>query len=341
MMSTPYRPAWWLPGPHAQTLWGKVARRRALPDTRRIRLDTPDGDFVDLHRVEASSDRPRVLILHGLEGSVRSHYVQGIFREARSRDWGADVLIFRSCGNEQNRLPRSYHSGETGDLAFVAARLLDEFPRAPLTLVGFSLGGNVLLKWLGESGDALPTRIAGAAAVSVPYDLDRACARIHRGFSRIYERHFLRTLGSKARATQQRFPGILTGVRVEHLGTLRAFDDAVTAPLHGFRDAADYYARSSALGFLHRIRRPTLLLSAVDDPFLPGVVLDAARDRAGGNPSLRVEFEAHGGHVGFVSGVPWRPFYHAERRAMDFLAECLSAALSPPGSILATGVPAP
>jgi predicted alpha/beta-fold hydrolase len=320
-----------VPGAHGQTLWGKFFRRAPALPWRSERWDTPDGDFVDLHHVEAPQARaphagaPRLLMLHGLEGGPRSHYVGGMAAAARARGWGATLLVFRSCGPELNRGRRFYHSGETGDLAFVIERLAAEAPGAPLVLAGVSLGGNVLLKYLGERGDALPAHVRGAATISVPYDLDRGCRHIARGFSRVYERHFLRTLRRKAIAKLAQFPDLVEAERVAAARTLYDFDDVVTAPVHGFDNAADYYARSSALGFLSRIRRPTLLLSAVDDPFLPTAVLDEVREVARDNPALRLAFVPHGGHVGFVGGrVPWRPDYWAERRVVAFLAETLA-----------------
>jgi len=320
-----YRPAWWVPGAHAQTLWGKVFRRPtvALPITVE-RWETPDGDVLELHRLSGPTNAPRLLFLHGLEGSVRSHYVTGFFEQARSRAWAADLLIFRGCGDEPNRTFRFYHSGETTDIAFVLARILDAHPNVPIVLAGVSLGGNVLLKFLGESGDALDERVKGAAAISVPYDLERGCRFISRGFSRVYDRHFLQTLRVKALAKLERFPGLFDRAALERANTIYDFDDAVTAPVHGFADAHDYYSRSSALGWIDRVRRPTLLLSAVDDPFLPAQVLDEVRGIAANNPNLTLEFTPHGGHVGFVGGsVPWRPFYYGEWRACEFLDRAL------------------
>ena len=321
-----YRPAWWVPGPHGQTLWGKFARRREALPTRIERWTTPDDDFIEVLRLDAGPDRPRLFMLHGLEGSVRSHYVSGLFQLARRREWGADLLLFRSCGTEPNLAPRFYHSGETTDVAFAISRVLEEFPAAPVVLCGISLGGNVLLKWLGERGDSLPGRVLGAVAISVPFDLERGARHISRGFSRIYERHFLRTLRQKADEKLQRFPQLFDGRAMRRARTLYEFDDVVTAPVHGFRSAHDYYWRSSSVRFLDRIRRPTLLLNALDDPFLPSDVLDAVRAIARSNPYLTVEFSQRGGHVGFVSGSPWRPRYYAEVRGGAFFDELLGAA---------------
>lgn len=318
-----YRPAWWVPGAHAQTLWGKFGRPRTRLPTHVERMQTPDEDFIELLRLDASPDRPRLFLLHGLEGTVRSHYVGGLLQVAREFDWGADMLIFRSCGDEPNRAPRFYHSGETSDLELSLNRVLEEFPAVPIVLCGVSLGGNVLLKWLGERGESFPERIRAAATVSVPFDLERGCRYISRGFSRIYERHFLRTLRRKAVEKLARFPRLFDDGAMRAAQTLYEFDDSVTAPVHGFRDAHDYYARSSSLHYLERIRCPTLLLNARDDPFLPRAVLDEVEKIARNNPWITAEFHEHGGHVGFVTGLPWRPGYYAERRVGEFLARAM------------------
>jgi predicted alpha/beta-fold hydrolase len=235
-----------------------------------------------------------------------------------------DLIIFRSCGDEHNRLLRSYHSGETGDLGHVLSRLIADEPERPIILAGVSLGGNVLLKYLGEQGASVAPQVKAAAAISTPFDLAEGCRHLEQGFSRIYQWHFLRTLRRKAADKAVRFPGKIGMDAVRAARTLWEFDDAVTAPVHGFASAADYYERSSSIRFLNAIRVPTLLLSAADDPFLPSSVLDRVRQVAAENPRLHLEFATHGGHVGFVGGrFPWAAEYHAEPRAVAFLlAEC-------------------
>jgi predicted alpha/beta-fold hydrolase len=263
-------------------------------------------------------------LLHGLEGGSRSHYARGILAEAEQRGWGADLLVFRSCGDEINRTPRFYHSGETTDLAFALDRVTAEFPTSSLLLAGVSLGGNVLLKFLGERGSSLPRQIVAAAAVSVPYDLARSARHIDAGFSRVYQAHFLKSLHRKAALKHRVFPRAVPDPARRGARTLYAFDDAITAPVHGFTSADDYYTRSSAIGWLASIRIPTLLLSAVDDPFLPPDVLGAVDEIAAENDALVTEFVDRGGHVGFISGrYPWRAFYYAEWRVAEFLAGAL------------------
>ena len=331
-LSRIYRPAWWLPGPHSATLWGRFARREPLLPSTVERWDTPDGDFLDVIRSSGSlpPDAPRVLMLHGLEGGTHSHYAKAMFREAHTRGWAADLLLFRSCGSEPNRLPRSYHSGETSDPAFVIDRVRESFPDAPIGIVGVSLGGNVLCKLLGEWGARAPAQVQGAVAISTPFDLARASRHIGRGFGAVYERAFLKSLVPKALRKIDRHVELASLNEVASSRTLWEFDDRFTAPLHGFRDAADYYQQASSLSFLAQIRLPTLLLSAVDDPFLPPEVLDEVQTVARENPALVVEFPKRGGHVGFTAGRwPWKPWYYAEWRAAEFLEPLFAAARSP------------
>ena len=317
-----YSPAWWIPGGHLQTLWGKLIRQQSLAPTTLERCETPDGDFVELHRLQAAPGAPRVLLLHGLEGTVRSHYAQGLLNEAARREWGADLLIFRSCGSEPNRTCRFYHSGETTDTALVLERVSREHPTSPIAIAGVSLGGNVLLKFLGERGNDLPPQLKAAAAISVPFDLSRSSKRINRGFSRFYQQFFLNSLRRKAQEKAGRFPDLAPADKISGLRTLEDFDNLITGPLHGFRNAEDYYQRSSSLPRLEHIRLTTLLLSAVDDPMLPPEVLDEVQEVARRKSALHLEFVERGGHAGFIAGSwPWRPFYYAEYRVGEFFAE--------------------
>lgn len=329
-MSAPgYAPPWFLRNPHAQTIWGKFVRPDApLPPVVRERWETPDGDHVTVVRVRPDAPHaPRLLLLHGLEGSERSHYVEALFRAAWRRGWGADLLLFRGCDGTLNARPRFYHSGETGDVAHVAARLAAAHPGAPLLACGVSLGGNVLVKWLGEGERPVPAALRAAVAVSVPYDLARGSRHIGRGFARVYETTFLRSLRAKALAKRARFPDhFAPAERIAAIRTLWEFDDVVTAPLHGFDGAEDYYARSSSKRFVAGIRVPALLLSAVDDPFLPCDVLDEVRAVADASPHVALQFEPHGGHVGFVTGgAPWRTDTWLAERVPAFLASHLDA----------------
>lgn len=286
-------------------------------------MPTPDGDFLDLDWLDGPARAPVLLVLHGLEGSSRSHYVLGLLDEAHARGWRAVGLNFRSCGGELNRLPRFYHSGDTGDLDHVVRLLVTREPGLPVGAVGVSLGGNVLLKWLGEQGSAAPTELAAAAAVSVPFDL-AACARaLDRGFQRVvYTANFMRTLRRKVVAKAERYPGFVDVAAVRRARTFAAYDRALTAPLHGFRDEVDYWTRSSSGPYLARIRRPTLLINARDDPFIPPAVLP---DPATLPPCVSAEFPVRGGHAGFLEGAwPWRVRSWAERQAVEFVGPHLA-----------------
>lgn len=312
-----FRPAWWLPGPHAQTLWPALCRRRPRPPLRRERLELGDGDFLDLDWT-AGERGPTVLIVHGLEGSSSSHYALGLLAAVVRRGWRGVVMHFRGRSGQPNRLARSYCAGDTGDIAHVVNELHRREPATPLAVVGYSLGGNALLKWLGETPGETPLR--AAVAVSPPFLLDAAARRLGRGFSRLYQ-YFL--IGGLKRSYRAKFRRRSDGpVTLEQLAALRdfyAFDDRVTAPLHGYSGVADYYARASCRPFLGRIRVPTLLLHAWDDPF---IAPDAIPEPSELSPCVRLELSRAGGHVGFIAGPwPWRADYWLERRIPAFLEE--------------------
>jgi predicted alpha/beta-fold hydrolase len=310
-----FRPAWWLPGAHAQTLWSALAYRPPLPALRRERLELPEGDFLDL--AWTGSDGPTVIVLHGLEGGLRSPYICGILRALSARGFRAVLMLFRGCSGEPNRLPRSYHSGETSDLRHVIATLRRRVPGGRLHAVGYSLGGNALLKYLGESGAT--SGLATAVAVSVPFVLAEAADRLNRGFSRLYQWWLVRALQKKIGIKFNHKPSPVPLDRLSQFWSFWEFDDAVTAPLHGFRDAADYYQRSSARQYLRQIRTPTLILHAADDPFTTPAAVPQPEELA---PDVTLELSATGGHVGFVSGTwPWAARYWLEERIPAFLTE--------------------
>ncbi len=303
-------------------MWGPLARRGRVPLSRE-RVSTADGDFVDLDWLHGPAASPLVLVLHGLEGSTQSHYVTGLLRHVSARSWRAVVLNFRSCSGELNHLPRFYHSGDTGDLEAVVDLLIARQPEVRLGIVGVSIGGNVLLKWLGERGTEVPAPVAAGVGISVPFDLT-ACARVlDRGFRRVvYTANFMRTMRRKVVDKAQRFPGFVDLNAVRRARTFAAYDRAVTAPLHGFVDERDYWVRASSGPYLARIRRPTLLIHALDDPFVPSEALPDPRALP---PEVLAEFVPRGGHVGFVEGWPWRTASWAERRAVEFLDRALAA----------------
>ena len=294
----PYHAPWWLPGGNAQTIYASLFTSIALPPVRRERWDTPDGDFVDVDRVDGPDGAPLLVLFHGLEGGTPSHYARALLAAARSRGWRAALPHFRGCGGELNRLPRAYHSGDSDEIDWMLRRLARESD-APVYAAGISLGGNALLKWLGERGPEAATVVRAAAAVSAPVDLTAAGDALERGFNMVYTINFLWTLKRKSTAKLERFPGLFDGPRVARSRTLRQFDDIVTAPLHGFRDAADYWLRASAKPWLARIAVPTLMLNARNDPFLPAPRLPRP-DEVSSHVTL--ELPEAGGHVGFVHG---------------------------------------
>ena len=316
-----YAPAPWLPGPHAMTLYGALLRPFPRPRFRRERWELADGDFLDVDRLAGPGEGAPVLVVcHGLEGSSRAPYVRGLAARAQAAGLAVAALNFRSCSGAENRLPRFYHSGETSDLAEAVARLCAERPGRALVLAGFSLGGNVVVKYLGERGDRVPGEVKGAAAISVPFDL-AACARAldgPGGWVRLYRGRFLRSLRAKALRKERRFPGLLDRAAIRSARTFAAFDAAVTAPLHGFRSAEDYWARSSSGPFLPGVGRPLLAVSALDDPLVPAGSLPLAAARE--NPLVSFLATPKGGHVGFLAGTPAAPRFFAEERAAAFLS---------------------
>jgi predicted alpha/beta-fold hydrolase len=246
--------------------------------------------------VDAPRHPPLLVLFHGLEGSSRSHYARALMHAVQRQGWRGAVVHFRGCSNEPNRLPRAYHSGDSAEIDWILCRLRDT-QAAPLFAVGVSLGANALLKWLGEQGAAAHGIVEAAAGISAPLDLAAANDALSQGFGLVYARHFLRTLIPAALAKLARHPGLFEAAAVKAARTLRDFDDIVTAPLHGFADAADYYARSSAGQYLPGIAVPTLVLNARNDPFLPAAALPLRAADA-----VTLEQTAQGGHVGFVSG---------------------------------------
>lgn len=314
-----FTPAWWCRNPHLQTLWPTWFGPRPPLAFRRERFELPDGDFLDIDWTTRNSG-PLVLLLHGLQGSVESHYARALLHAFDQHQWRGAIMHFRGCSGEPNRLPRSYHSGETGDLQYIIDLIRQREPHTPLAVVGVSLGGNVLLKWLGERGAAAP--INAAVAISVPYLLDRAAERLERGLSRLYQSHLLRSLYRSVELKRQTVTLPLTVHDVSQLKRFRDFDTHVTAALHGFRDAEHYYASSSSRQFVKHIARPTLLIHALDDPFMTPDVIPDPHDLPA---CVTLDVQAHGGHVGFVGGRwPWRPRYWLTERVPCYLSTHLS-----------------
>ena len=308
-----FKPAWWLPSPHLQTLWPVMFRQRSVPDLRFERLELGDGDFLDLCW-SRQNDRPVVVVLHGLEGSLQSHYAGNLMCVLEQAGFRPVLMHFRGCSGEPNRLPRSYHSGDTNDLARVVEHINEHTAGAVHAAIGFSLGGNVLLKWLGQTGDANPLRYA--VAVSVPFRLADAANRLGRGLSHLYRVHLMNKLRSSYTEKFRRIESPLD-VDVEHLKDFWQFDDKVTAPLHGFRGVEHYYSESSCRQYLAGIRVPTRIIHALDDPFM---FTDTVPDQSEVSDQVELLIVRNGGHVGFVGGkYPWKAEYWYEDRIVEFL----------------------
>lgn len=325
-----YRPPAWLKNPHAQTLYASCVAPAPRVRFRRERWETPDDDFIDLdwlpafrgtNHAGASRDTPLVVLFHGLEGSSRSHYARTIMQAVERRGWAGVVVHFRGCSGEPNRLARAYHSGDTGEMNWMLERFRACWP-GPICAAAVSLGANVLLKWLGERGPEARRLLGCACAVSAPLDLVAAGTALDQGFNRFYTWNFLRTLRRKTLAKLARHRGAIdTEARsIRTARTLRSFDDLVTSRMHGFRDALDYWTRSSSKPWLRHIAVPTLVLNARDDPFLPGWALPSAAEVSA---AVTLELPEHGGHVGFVTGrfpgsLAWLP-----QRLLHFIAASL------------------
>jgi predicted alpha/beta-fold hydrolase len=318
-----FRPARWAPGPHLQTLGARLLRPAEGPLVVRERLETPDGDFVDLDWAEdPSPDAPIVLVLHGLEGSAQRRYVRNVASEIQRAGMRPVGLNFRGCSGEPNRAPHYYHSGKTDDPELVLRLLKERYPDRKIAALGFSLGGNVLLKLLGERSDGGRGLVEAAVAISVPYDLAAGCDLLERSaMGRFYSGYFLRSLKRKLLWKDRALREILDVDAAAASRTIREFDDRVTAPLHGFGSAAHYYAESSSVRYLEGIGVPTLMLHAVNDPFLPPDFIPTKEAEA--SPVLHLALQPEGGHVGFLEGSPRNPSFWAEEEAARFLAEAL------------------
>jgi len=313
IIQSDFKPPAWLSNPHLQTLWPYFMRSGMKIEVRRERLELPDGDFIDLDW-NTCDGGAIVVLLHGLSGSVNSHYAKYTLRALQRRGMRGVLMNFRGASGEPNRLPRGYHGGETGDFAIVMQTLLRREPRTPIAAVGFSLGGNVLLKWVGEKQDKCP--LYAAVAVSAPLDLDRTTVRLSQGFSRLYQWHILKCLKRDLLVKSRKVDLPVDVTKISSVTSFRQFDDSITAPLHGFRNAAEYYEYSSARRFLGGISVPTLILHALDDPFIPASVLPANTELTA---STTLELSRHGGHVGFVNKASTSDGDWLENRITGFL----------------------
>lgn len=292
----------WLPGGHLQTIYAYAFRQTMNFTYRRERWETPDGDFIDLDWVEPLSQSTGLVVLfHGMEGSSRSHYAICLMNELKGRGMRGVVVHLRGCSGEANRLARAYHSGDSSEIDWILRRFKERQPNIRLYAVGVSIAGNMLLKWLGEQGENVSNVIESAVAISVPVDLAIAARRLDSGWNKlIYTSRFLRSMKPKLLAKISAHGLPIDGRALRAISTFREIDDLYTAPIHGFKDATDYWQRSSSKPWLRRIRVPTLMIGARNDPFFPG---DALPTTAEVSDRVTLEFSQTGGHVGFVTGI--------------------------------------
>jgi predicted alpha/beta-fold hydrolase len=292
-----YRAPSWLPGGHLQTIWPALFLRPPPLPLRRERWSAPDGDFIDIDFTDGAPGAPLVLLFHGLEGSSSSHYARALMAAVAARGWSGAVAHFRGCSGEANLAPRFYHSGDAREIDWIVRRMKQR-AGGRFYVAGVSLGGNALLRWLGEEQHQAEI-VDVAAAVSAPLDLARGGEALSKGMGRVYTRMFLQTLKPKSLAKLTQFPGLFDREALLAARDLYEFDNVVTAPLHGYRDTDDYWNRASAKHILHDITVPTLVLNALNDPFLPGRHLPRSAASC-----VRLDYPAQGGHVGFAAGGP-------------------------------------
>ncbi|MBA6327802.1 hydrolase [Colwellia sp. MB02u-6] len=317
-----FSPAWWLKNPHCQTIAAKFFRRGHTINTTNETLELPDGDFVDLawtEKVSSSCSRPIVAVLHGLEGSKNSHYAKGMLSAIKAQGWIGVLMHFRGCSGRPNRMAKSYHSGQTCDVDYFSQYLANNYPKAKKAIIGFSLGGNVLTKYLAEQKQNI---YQAAGVICAPLDLSSCCDRINQGFSRVYQKYLVDML--RASTIEKINANLLNNIDRNHLDkvrSIREFDHMVTAPVNGFRDANHYYQQASGRDVLQQITTPCLIIHASDDPFLcheNTTAISALPEQ------LTFEISARGGHVGFISGKnPLKPQFWLEQRIPEFFTRYL------------------
>ncbi len=314
MSDSDFKPAWWLRSPHLQTLWPVFFKKRHKLDLRNEQVELEDGDFIDLCWSKKDSGKT-VLVLHGLEGDINSHYINGILYRLEESGYKPVLMHFRGCSGRVNRLARAYHSGETGDLAYIVEYINKVTGSYPFAAIGYSLGGNVLLKWLGETGQNNPLK--KAVAVSVPFRLHDAAKRLEQGVSKIYREHLLVSLRKTYIEKFKQLESPLN-VDVEQLKSFWDYDDKVTAPLHGFSGAQEYYDKCSSSQFLKDINVPTRIIHSSDDPFMFETTAPEKKEL---NKNINFLLTRSGGHVGFVSGsAVIKTNYWSEDKVIEFIS---------------------
>jgi len=306
-----FKPRCCLSNPHIQTLWPSLFRRPPHIAIQRERIEIPDGDFLDLDWGE-NTQGPIAIIFHGLEGSSNSSYVRGLMAALNQAGWRTVAMNFRGCSGEPNRLPRAYHSGETGDIGFIINLLQQRHPNTTITAIGFSLGGNALLKYLGETGQ--DCKLSAAVAVSVPFDLNNAALTLRESGLGIYQNHLLKNLKASVLRKQRLLGSVIDIDAAINAKNFHEFDHLVTAQLHGFAGVDDYYAQSSSNQYIPAIRSQTLILHAQDDPFLNKSAIPELNNIPA---SVKLTISKHGGHVGFMG----EQGYWLEQRIPAFLSD--------------------
>ncbi|PXW89922.1 hypothetical protein C8R34_10379 [Nitrosomonas sp. Nm84] len=322
LCTKPYTAPSWLPGGNAQTLYPYFNKPAQLFTYRRERWELDDGDFIDVDWVDGSTDAPLVIFFHGLEGGSSSHYILSIINDLRNYNWRSAVIHFRGCSGIPNRLSRAYHAGDSVEIDWMLQRLINQTQAVsatqPIYVIGVSLGGNALLKWLGEKGEHAKEIVDGVATVSVPLDLAAAGSALDTGFNQVYTRHFLDTLKDKAFDKLAQFPGLFDAKALKKCSSIYDFDNLVTAPLHGFKNTDEYWRLSSSKQWLGHIKVPTLVINARNDPFMSASALPSRHEVSS---AVTLEFPPEGGHAGFMQGpfpgkLSWLPkkilsfFYH-------------------------------
>lgn len=320
-----FKPAWWLRNRHLQTI---VPRFYKVPcDFTPIReeFELSDGDFVELVWTQKPTDpeQPIVLILHGLEGSIDSFYAKRMMNAVHQQGWIALLMHFRGCGEKVNRKAQSYHSGQTQDVTELVGYLNQKYAEFTKYAIGFSLGGNVLTKYVGEQTES---GLAGSVVISAPLDLQICAKAIGEGFSKVYQKYLVDKLihstQQKISQFKDKFPLSVSQEMLEKTKVLIDFDNMITAPLNGFKNAQDYYRKCSGNQFLKSCKTPTLIIHAKDDPFMTEAVIPSANMLS---PNVRLEVSERGGHVGFLSGLnPFKPEFWTETRSIRFIQEMLA-----------------
>lgn len=319
ILKSEFKTAWWVPERHSQTLFSSLFKRSIQLPVEEEELELPDGDFVELAWTLPRNDGPIIALFHGLEGSIESSYARGILNQVSQQGWQGVIMHFRGCGKKDNRLPRWYHSGDSPDIDFFICFLRERYPDRPLAAVGVSLGGNALLKYLGEQGDNTP--LVAAMAISVPFDLANTAQHLTTGFSRVYQRHLISLVRKKVEQKYNRMPLPLDMEAFKKAKTFYSVDNAA-AQMHGFKNAEDYYDRASAKQFLKLIKRPTLILHSENDPFMTPAAIPSQAELSS---NVTLELTKAGGHAGFVYGKnPLKPKYWIERQMMTFFRKHLT-----------------